>query len=39
MMNNSNDDLKISLKIFMTLDPGVLPPQQSDASDQTLTDI
>lgn len=39
MMNNWNDDLKISLKFFMILDPGVLPPQQSDASDQTVTDI
>lgn len=33
------DDLKISLKFFMIQDPGVLPPQQSNASDQTVTDI
>lgn len=39
MMNNWNDDLKISLKFSMILDPGDLPPQQSDAIDQTVTDI
>lgn len=33
------DDLKISLKFFMIQDPGVLLPQQSNASDQTVTDI